>query len=183
MIQTCPTLELIQGLAGTPQEKPFYDVHIARDGEVWRIHLRGLTVLDERLWGLAMTVGTDNYSVASGWKSTLKTCFGLNALLDPKPVTQADIDYWNEIIDYAESGRVAIVKGHCFILGDYIEDVDEAKRTRFVGRDGKEFRFQFEDGHEVVTNDCWEKGEVPDWVRSQLPDNAALVTSDPKEQA
>lgn len=46
------------------------------------------------------------------------------------------------------------------------------------GFGGARFKIRFHDGHEVVCDNLWGQGKIPDHLRHLFPDNAAFVKED-----
>lgn len=77
---------------------------------------------------------------------------------------------WHHELDQNDpnrQGRVAIIDGTHWLIGD---------GKGFVkGCCGTEQRIRFKDGREVVTDDLWCQGDIPEHFRHLFPDNAEFV--------
>lgn len=81
--------------------------------------------------------------------------------------------YWQEIIN--EKEYHPIINGVCYYLN--IDKPIEETTYGFLGFDGRRFKIKFNDGRIIETNNLWHNGDVPEWCRKDLPDNAEFVYS------
>ena len=76
-----------------------------------------------------------------------------------------DIHFWNEIVKEKDQ--------HLFINGKSYKDGGTS--TSFLGFDGRRFHIRKFDGTEIVTNNLWCQGEIPEEYRDILQDNAEFL--------
>lgn len=92
----------------------------------------------------------------------------------------------------AEFGpRFAVVAGCLYSIGE--DELAMARRCRWpvengrlrgdyrhvLGHAGAECIIRFNDGRTVTTTNLWAHGEVPEWFRERLPDNATFQRVEP----
>lgn len=80
-------------------------------------------------------------------------------------------NFWIEKIEIRDRPNVVRVKGQHHI---YKADLP-AKQPWPAGNGGSEYRIRFLDGREVTTCNLWNQGDIPEWIRHELPDNAEFI--------
>ena len=82
---------------------------------------------------------------------------------------------WQHELDRTKTarlGNVAIINGKHYVLNP------SNGGNWPSGFGGARFKIRFNDGREVVCNNLWHQGEIPEHLRHLFPDNAAFVKED-----
>lgn len=88
-----------------------------------------------------------------------------------------DCNFWFEKLEYTirgyvhRPGDIVRVEGVHYIILE-----DRPAGTPFLGHGGRKFKIRFNDGREVMTNNLWCQGTIPENFRKLMPDNAKFVT-------
>ena len=73
--------------------------------------------------------------------------------------------------EYLAGTPFIIINGSMYFDGGY-KNTDRLDR---LGHGGHEFKIRMNDGREIVTNNLWHNGEVPENHREVLRDNAVFI--------
>ena len=76
---------------------------------------------------------------------------------------------WQHSVDEQGKRDFAIIDGHHYVLEPHTDIAWP------VGMGGAEHRIRFNDGREVVCDNLWHQGEIPEHFRDVMPDNAVFV--------
>lgn len=76
--------------------------------------------------------------------------------------------FWSLYVDKKDDERIARIDGNHY----YIENNSS---NGFVGFGGRDFKIKFNDGREIITNNLWHQGTIPDIWKDKLPDNAIFI--------
>ena len=77
--------------------------------------------------------------------------------------------FWSSIVENQNEDCI-VIKGRHYHIGR-----STTTATRLNGFGGRQFVIRKMDGQQVATNNLWHQGEVPQYFRAQLPDNAEFV--------
>lgn len=82
-------------------------------------------------------------------------------------------NFWREKIAIKDEPTTARINGWHYQIGD---ESPSYAPTRGFG--GERHTIRFRDGREVVTTNLWTQGEIPAYLRNELPDNAEFVKAE-----
>ena len=92
-------------------------------------------------------------------------------------------NFWQEKIMWKENGDIAGTSRKCVRINGshYLVAPEDEKGMRGFG--GSKFHIRWIEGpfkgQEAITTNLWHQGEIPVFLRSQLPDNAEWVKGEP----
>ena len=72
---------------------------------------------------------------------------------------------------YLKGAPFIIIDGNMYTDGGYRKNATHS----FLGFSGREFKIRMNNGNEIVTNNLWHGGDIPENHRSILSDNAKFV--------
>lgn len=75
---------------------------------------------------------------------------------------------WQNQMD-KEGRDFAIIKNRHYVLKPHTENI------HFAGMCGGKYRIRFHDGREVICDNLWHQGEIPERFRDIMPDNAEFI--------
>lgn len=76
---------------------------------------------------------------------------------------------WQHRLDYSGKRKFAIVDGYHYVLAPHTDT------NWLVGSCGQKYHFLFNNGEELVCDNVWHQGQVPEHFRDIMPDNATLI--------
>lgn len=84
-------------------------------------------------------------------------------------------DFWLGKVENVKRGSCVVIDGRCYYLGreDSIGD---------RGYGGSLHYIKCDDGRLIKTTNLWYNGEIPEDMRSLLPDNAQFISQDSYEE-
>ncbi len=80
--------------------------------------------------------------------------------------------HWQHNLDQNDPGRkgnFAVINGTHYVLDEHT-DINWPK-----GFGGAEFKIRFNDGREVICDNLWSQGDIPEHLKNLFPDNAVFV--------
>jgi len=77
--------------------------------------------------------------------------------------------FWAQKVSVKDDPRYVRVEGKQYRIGE------DHPYAMFRGFGGARFAIHFHDGRIVHTSNLWHNGEIPEWYRAELPDNAVFV--------
>ena len=80
--------------------------------------------------------------------------------------------HWEELRAEKDSPSQARIKGKCYTIQP---DAPKGTPHYFLGFGGGRFDIQFHDGRKITTHNLWYRGEIPEELRAEMPDNAEFV--------
>lgn len=76
-------------------------------------------------------------------------------------------NFWNEYVEIKDDPKIVRVDGKQYYIGR------ENQTLRGFG--GNKFHIKFYDGREIISDNLWYNGEVPEDYKELLPDNAVFI--------
>lgn len=96
----------------------------------------------------------------------------LNGFDSEEPTLCEECDFWdNQRIadENYRKGRVVVADNKHYVIGD------ENSTDTFRGFGGAKVTIKFKDGRIVKSSNLWYQGDIPEFFRNVMPDNAEII--------